>query len=108
MTAQPFGENPRLRASDADRDRAASVLNGAMAEGRLTVDEHADRLDALVGVGLVVGIGEHPDHRRLLRGWRPICVDLHQAEEDDGDVVAAAGLVGGDDQPLGGGAQVRR
>jgi Domain of unknown function (DUF1707)/Cell wall-active antibiotics response 4TMS YvqF len=47
MTAQPFGENLRLRASDADRDQAASVLNGAMAEGRLTVDEHADRLDAL-------------------------------------------------------------
>jgi hypothetical protein len=47
MTAQPFGENPRLRASDADRDRAASVLNGAMAEGRLTVDEHADRLNTL-------------------------------------------------------------
>jgi hypothetical protein len=47
MTTQPFGENPRLRASDADRDRAASVLNGAMAEGRLTVDEHADRLNAL-------------------------------------------------------------
>jgi hypothetical protein len=47
MDAQPFGDNPRLRASDADRDRAASVLNGAMAEGRLTVDEHAGRLDAL-------------------------------------------------------------
>ena len=47
MTVQPFGDNPRLRASDADRDRAASVLNGAMAEGRLTVDEHADRLSAL-------------------------------------------------------------
>jgi hypothetical protein len=47
MTTQPFGDNPRLRASDADRDRAASVLNGAMAEGRLTVDEHADRLEAL-------------------------------------------------------------
>jgi Domain of unknown function (DUF1707)/Cell wall-active antibiotics response 4TMS YvqF len=47
MDVQPFGDNPRLRASDADRDRAASVLNGAMAEGRLTVDEHADRLDAL-------------------------------------------------------------
>jgi hypothetical protein len=47
MDVQPFGENPRLRASDADRDRAASVLNGAMAEGRLTVAEHADRLDAL-------------------------------------------------------------
>ena len=47
MDVQPFGDSPRLRASDADRDRAASVLNGAMAEGRLTVDEHADRLDAL-------------------------------------------------------------
>jgi hypothetical protein len=47
MDVQPFGDNPRLRASDADRDRAASVLNGAMAEGRLTVAEHADRLDAL-------------------------------------------------------------
>jgi Domain of unknown function (DUF1707)/Cell wall-active antibiotics response 4TMS YvqF len=47
MDVQPFGENPRLRASDADRDRAASVLAGAMAEGRLTVAEHADRLDAL-------------------------------------------------------------
>jgi hypothetical protein len=47
MSAQPFGDNPRLRASDADRDQAASVLNGAMAEGRLTVDEHADRLSAL-------------------------------------------------------------
>src|ERR1700722_7082630 len=47
MDAQPFGDNSRLRASDADRDRAASVLNGAMAEGRLSVDEHADRLDAL-------------------------------------------------------------
>ncbi|MDQ2877304.1 MAG: DUF1707 domain-containing protein [Actinomycetota bacterium] len=47
MDVQPFGDNPRLRASDADRDRAASVLNGAMAEGRLTAEEHAGRLDAL-------------------------------------------------------------
>jgi hypothetical protein len=47
MDVQPFGDSPRLRASDADRDRAASVLNGAMAEGRLTADEHAERLDAL-------------------------------------------------------------
>jgi hypothetical protein len=31
---------PQLRASDADRDRAASVLNEALAQGRLTPDEH--------------------------------------------------------------------
>ncbi len=36
-----------MRISDADRDRAASVLSGAMAEGRLTADEHAERLDAI-------------------------------------------------------------
>jgi hypothetical protein len=42
-----LSENPRLRASDADRDRAASVINAAMAEGRLTADEHSERLDAI-------------------------------------------------------------
>jgi uncharacterized protein DUF1707 len=34
----------QVRASDADRDRAADVLNAAFAEGRLTADEHAERL----------------------------------------------------------------
>jgi Domain of unknown function (DUF1707) len=36
-----------LRASDADRDAAAGVLSGALATGRLTSTEHADRLDAV-------------------------------------------------------------
>jgi len=36
-----------MRISDADRDRAASVLSNALAEGRLTPDEHADRLDSI-------------------------------------------------------------
>jgi hypothetical protein len=47
MDSQGFSDNPRLRASDADRDRAASVINTAMAEGRLTADEHSERLDAI-------------------------------------------------------------
>jgi hypothetical protein len=47
MDSQGFGENSRLRASDADRDQAAAVLNTAMAEGRLTAEEHSERLDAL-------------------------------------------------------------
>ncbi|RPK92174.1 MULTISPECIES: DUF1707 domain-containing protein [Streptomyces] len=34
-----------IRASDADRDRIADVLREAMAEGRLTADEHAERID---------------------------------------------------------------
>ena len=35
-----------LRASDADRDRTAAVLSSALATGRLTSTEHAERLDA--------------------------------------------------------------
>ena len=47
VTPEDFNSNSRLRASDADRDRAASVLNEAMAQGRLTAEEHSDRLDAI-------------------------------------------------------------
>jgi Domain of unknown function (DUF1707) len=43
---QTFDAKPLLRASDADRDRAASVLNDALAEGRLTAQEHSERLDS--------------------------------------------------------------
>lgn len=34
-----------MRISDAERDRAASVLSEALAQGRLTAEEHAGRLD---------------------------------------------------------------
>ena len=37
---------PQMRASDADRDAAAAVLGAAFAEGRLTADEHDERLSA--------------------------------------------------------------
>jgi len=47
MDPQAFNTNSRLRASDADRDRAASVLNAALSEGRLTADEHSERLDSI-------------------------------------------------------------
>jgi hypothetical protein len=36
-----------MRISDADRDQAASVLSHALAEGRLTPQEHSERLDAI-------------------------------------------------------------
>ena len=41
------GTDLELRAADADRDRAAAVLGGALATGRLTSAEHAERLDAV-------------------------------------------------------------
>lgn len=36
------------RASDADRDRVADVLHTAYAEGRITLDEHQERTQALL------------------------------------------------------------
>ncbi|HEY2577066.1 MAG TPA: DUF1707 domain-containing protein [Streptosporangiaceae bacterium] len=47
MHPEPFNPNSRLRASDADRDVAAEVLSNALAEGRLSVAEHSERLDAV-------------------------------------------------------------
>jgi hypothetical protein len=47
MDPQAFNSNSRLRASDADRDRAASVLSEALAEGRLSAQEHSERLDSI-------------------------------------------------------------
>lgn len=45
FTALP-GAAPDLRASDEERDRVAVVLADALATGRLTPEEHADRLEA--------------------------------------------------------------
>jgi Domain of unknown function (DUF1707)/Cell wall-active antibiotics response 4TMS YvqF len=38
---------PDLRASDADRDRVATQLREHLADGRLTLDEFTDRVDAV-------------------------------------------------------------
>ena len=41
--------SPRdLRASDADRDRVLAMLSEAMSDGRLTVDEHAERVQRAI------------------------------------------------------------
>ncbi|MGW0333877.1 DUF1707 SHOCT-like domain-containing protein [Streptomyces sp. NPDC003011] len=37
-----------LRASDAERDRVADMLREALAEGRLTADEHAERVEGVL------------------------------------------------------------
>jgi hypothetical protein len=48
MTTPPAGSEPRhLRASDADRERVAEVLRQAAGDGRLTLDELDQRLDAV-------------------------------------------------------------
>jgi hypothetical protein len=42
-----------LRASDADRDRIADMLRDALAEGRLTADEHAERVEGVLAAKTV-------------------------------------------------------
>ncbi|MFD3499574.1 DUF1707 domain-containing protein [Streptomyces sp. NPDC058676] len=46
---EPQVQSPaELRASDADRDRIADILREALAEGRLTADEHAERVEGVL------------------------------------------------------------
>jgi hypothetical protein len=48
MSSPPAVPEPRnLRASDADRERVANVLREAAGDGRLTMDELDERLDAV-------------------------------------------------------------
>jgi hypothetical protein len=51
-TLEPHHVEPvaggHLRASDTDRDHVATVLNTAFAEGRLSREEHEERLDELL------------------------------------------------------------
>ncbi|MGA4839846.1 DUF1707 SHOCT-like domain-containing protein [Streptomyces sp. G45] len=43
----PAGKATPLRASDADRDRAAEILAEALAVGRLDPEEHSERIDGV-------------------------------------------------------------
>ena len=47
MAGRSTGQQEGLRISDADREQAASDLSEHYAEGRLSHDEHAERLDAV-------------------------------------------------------------
>jgi Domain of unknown function (DUF1707)/Cell wall-active antibiotics response 4TMS YvqF len=48
LPERPSNPNAHLRASDADRDRVVDVLRESLMAGRLTQDEHAERLDQVL------------------------------------------------------------
>ncbi|MFF3380168.1 DUF1707 domain-containing protein [Streptomyces sp. NPDC002680] len=69
-----------LRASDADRDRVADLLREALAEGRLTPDEHAERVEGVLSAKTVGELevfvrdlpAGHQSYRRdATRGFTP-------------------------------------
>lgn len=82
MTAQP-PDPPGIRISDADRERAASRLNQALAEGRISVSELDERLSAVYAA-------------RYEAELRPPLADLPGA-----DVVAPAAAVAVPSTPSG-------
>ncbi|MFE1442180.1 DUF1707 domain-containing protein [Streptomyces sp. NPDC058739] len=53
QTAPAATPAAELRASDADRDRIADILREALAEGRLTADEHAERVEGALAARTV-------------------------------------------------------
>jgi hypothetical protein len=81
----PSTDPGRLRASNADRERVAGVLHTAMAEGRLTVGELQERLDAVYASKTV---GELEPLTRDLPGHQPLAAA-------PSPLPAAGGRVGG-------------
>jgi hypothetical protein len=69
-------QRPDLRASDADRDHTAARLGGAMAVGRLTSTEYAERLDAAYTA-------------RTLGELTPLTRDLPDSDIPEADVETA-------------------
>ncbi|MFF7274244.1 DUF1707 domain-containing protein [Streptomyces griseorubiginosus] len=76
-TGPQVAEPAELRASDADRDRIADILREALGEGRLTADEHAERVEGVLSAKTVgeleVFIRDLPaaHERRTVPAWTP-------------------------------------
>ena len=72
--------DPKIRASDADRDRTAALLREHLAAGRLTAEEYHERLDLAYEAKTLgqldelmadlpgIDLYELPD-AKLRRGW---------------------------------------
>ncbi|MFD5627172.1 DUF1707 domain-containing protein [Streptomyces sp. NPDC127072] len=52
-TAPASVKPAELRASDADRDRITDILRDALAEGRLTAEEHSERVEGVLATKTV-------------------------------------------------------
>ena len=92
MDPQGFNDISRLRASDAERDTAAAVINNAMAEGRLTAEEHSDRLDAIYAAkthaDLAVLLEDLPGHQAMVT---PSAAQADVARPRHGRIIAILG-----------------
>jgi Domain of unknown function (DUF1707) len=76
----PDEQRPDLLAADADRDATAARLGGALAVGRLTSTEYAERLDATYAA-------------RTIGELAPLSRDLPDVEAGEGGVAAERAVV---------------
>lgn len=76
-----------LRCSDADRDRVADILRDALAEGRLTAEEHAERVEGVLSAKTV---GDLERFVCDLPVALPQALDATRAAEDPHHRTAAA------------------
>ncbi|SNS49458.1 Cell wall-active antibiotics response 4TMS YvqF [Actinacidiphila glaucinigra] len=87
-----------IRASDADRDRVADILRDALAEGRLTTEEHSERLD---GVYAAKTVGELEPYVRDLPAGRTASAPApspgvhHWVPDGSGENPNLIGILGG-------------
>jgi Domain of unknown function (DUF1707) len=79
----PESSAPVLRASDAERDRAADLLREAMTSGRLSVDELDDRIRQ------VFAAKTRPELERLVEDVLVPAEDLHPVAARPGGVPSA-------------------
>ena len=100
MSSSPAVPDPQhLRASDADRERVAETLRSAAGDGRLTMDELDERLDAVYAAKtyaeLVPITQDLPDHSGAVPApSRPAAADVRQYGGDATSHTAVA-ILGG-------------
>ncbi|WAL65063.1 DUF1707 domain-containing protein [Amycolatopsis cynarae] len=78
MTTEPTG----IRASDADRERTAALIQRASAEGRLTLSETEQRLGEVYAakyLGELAGLVADLPQEQPQRHWFPPPLRLHAA-----------------------------
>ena len=86
MSSSPAVPDPQhLRASDADRERVAETLREAAGEGRLTMDELDERLDAVYAaktyaelVPITQDLPDHSGAASVPATSRPAAADVRQ------------------------------
>ena len=99
--ARPYADPAlELRASDADRERVAEALREAYAEGRLTAEEHSERVDSVYAaktmgdlVPLTKDLPAHSEVHPAAPAARPSRVPQSEppARQEDPNMIAVFG-----------------